>query len=117
MNDIFILEEEHYYKTVFPIFNRSGIYYDRVYDFAWFELGHGKAFEYDKRMFFYELNQLCVWQKYNHRQYEALQHAMREKIATRQQREDWRAYRYELETRSTYLDARRNAFKWVQSIE
>ena len=94
------------FTPAFVIFNRPGIYYDRVYKCAWFETGDGRAFTYSEDLFFYELNQLRVWYKYNHRQYAALEHAVKEKVATRQQRKDWIAYRNELEVRSVYRDSR-----------
>ena len=100
-----------YYTPAFPIFNRPGIYYDRVYRYAWFEVGNGRAFVYDKQMFFYELNQLRVWQKYNQRQFEALEHVVKEKVATRQQREDWITYRNEREVRFVYLGSRRDRMR------
>ena len=92
----------------FVIFNRAGLYYDRLYDICWFELPDGRAFVYNTNQFKYELNSLRVWQKYNSTQIQALKEVIKQRVATKTQKEDVLAYSETEYCRSV----RRYAFLW-----
>lgn len=71
------------YPEVTPVFNRNGAY--RKGNECWVEC-NGKAYRYEIDMFDYELQTLHA-SCYNKRQIDALDGIIREKMATRQQRQ------------------------------
>lgn len=98
-----------YYTPAAPYFKRPGIYYSVMGSsrLCWFELPDGRAFAYKPESFEYELHTLDAWQQLNHRQVEALQAVVREKVADRWQRNLLRYWRDAASIRETYRSAHR----------
>lgn len=79
------------YKTLRPLFNREGVYFDRLTNQSWFEV-NGLAFAYDTNQFKHDLYILEVLSTCK-RKIAVLELAVREGAATRQQARLVKTYR------------------------
>jgi hypothetical protein len=86
------------YPATDPVFNRNGIYLDK--DRCWCEV-NGKAYQYDAKMFKYELRLLDV-ERYNVHDLAALRTICATKLATKDQRQLYWDIRNMLDARDAY---------------
>lgn len=104
------------YKMMRPAFNREGVYFDRLTNQAWFEVD-GLAFTYDTRQFKHDLYIMEVLSTCK-RKIAALEAAMREGAATKQQARLVKTYRlYETKVGTRLHNFRRKKILRSRSIE
>jgi len=55
LNEKYDFELENYFEEIKPVFKRTGLYYNRLTKYCWFET-NGRAYVYEPENFFYEFN-------------------------------------------------------------
>ena len=97
------------YRKIEPIMQRDGVYLatdgSLELESCWFEV-NGEAYTYPAEQFRYTLDILDTWQRYNHRQIDALKQIINQKLATKQQRILWWRWRDAQKIRQSGREAR-----------
>ena len=55
LNERYDFELENYFDEIKPVFKRTGLYYNRLTRYCWFET-NGRAYVYEPENFFYAFN-------------------------------------------------------------
>lgn len=92
------------YAEVAPQFNRPGLYLSEGR--CWFELATGKAYAYPVEYFEYSLALLDA-QRLTVRQAAALEEMVKQRLATKVQRQLLQHYKEAMEIRNTYRQSRK----------